>query len=154
MTLCKTCSLLAARDTGQRPPWDSIYRTPFWDVVHAYDSALPGWTVLVLRRHVEAIADLTPEESVELGRLITTVSQALGEVTHCTKTYVMQFAEAAEHPHIHVHIVPRLADLPPERRGPRIFAYLGVPEDERVPEEVMNRIALDLRDALEARQLL
>lgn len=154
MSSCKTCKLLADRDSGQRPAWDSIYRTPFWDVVHAYDSALPGWTVLVLRRHVEAIAELTHEESVELGRLITATSQALKEATHCVKTYVMQFAEAAEHPHVHVHIVPRMADLPAEQRGPRIFSYLGVPEDERVPDETMNRIALKVREVLKTRHPL
>jgi diadenosine tetraphosphate (Ap4A) HIT family hydrolase len=151
MAPCKTCALLADRNSGLRPPWDLIYRTSFWDVVHAYDSSLPGWIVLVLRRHAESVAELTRDESAELGLLITATSQALKKVTGCLKTYVMQFAEAAEHPHVHVHIVPRMADLPPELRGPRIFAYLGVPEDQRVPEEEMNQIALAMRGALQSR---
>ena len=143
-----TCALLADRDSGRRPLWDNIYRTRFWDVVHSYNTALPGWMVLVARRHIEAIAELSEEESIELGRLITATSQALHEVTHCLKTYVIQFAEAAEHPHVHVHIVPRMADQPQDRRGPQIFGYLGVPEHERVAESAMNRIASDMRQSL------
>lgn len=148
MNQCMTCILLAARDTGERPLWDAIYRTRFWDVVHSYNTALPGWTVLVARRHIEAIADLSPEESVELGRLITATSQALHDVTRCLKTYIIQFAEAAEHPHVHVHVVPRMADQPLDRAGPKIFGYLGVPESQRVPEQTMNQIAQAMRAAL------
>jgi diadenosine tetraphosphate (Ap4A) HIT family hydrolase len=50
---------------------------------------------------------------------------------------------------VHFHVIPRMADQPDDRRGPLIFGYLGVPEQERVPEEVMNRIAQEMRDALE-----
>lgn len=148
MQTCMTCALLRDRDGGARPLWDSIYRTPLWDVVHAYNTALPGWLVLVARRHVEAVAELSPDESSELGRLIGATSQALHAAVGCRKTYVVQFAEAAEHPHVHVHIVPRMPDQPDDRRGPLIFGYLGVPEHERVPERVMDRIAAEVRSFL------
>jgi diadenosine tetraphosphate (Ap4A) HIT family hydrolase len=146
---CFTCTLLEQRERGERPLWDDIYRTRFWYVVHAYNTSLPGWLVLVARRHIEAVAELTPDESVELGSLITLVSQALHTLTGCAKTYVIQFAEAAGHPHVHVHIVPRMADLPDDRRGPRIFGYLGVAEPERVPEVAMNALAARVRDLLD-----
>jgi diadenosine tetraphosphate (Ap4A) HIT family hydrolase len=145
---CYTCTLLEQRERGGRPLWDDIYRTRFWYVVHAYDSALPGWLVLVARRHIEAVAELTPEESAELGSLITLVSQVLQSVTGCLKTYVIQFAEAAGHPHVHVHIVPRMAGIPEERRGPRIFGYLGAAEAERVPEAAMDALAAQVRALL------
>jgi diadenosine tetraphosphate (Ap4A) HIT family hydrolase len=145
MHTCLTCSLLVDRNTGQRPLWDNIYRTPFWDVVHSYNTALPGWLVLVARRHIEAIADLSREESRELGDLITTTSQALHAAVHCRKTYIIQFAEATEHQHVHVHVVPRMVNQPEDRRGPQIFGYLGVAEHERVAEDTMNRIAADIR---------
>jgi diadenosine tetraphosphate (Ap4A) HIT family hydrolase len=151
MSSCMTCLLLAQRDTGLCPLWDNIYRTQYWDVVHSYNTALPGWVVLVVRRHIEAVADLSQAESIELGLLITATSQALTEVIHCAKTYVIQFAEAVEHPHVHVHIVPRMADQPADRRGPLIFGYLGVPEQERVPEDEMNRIASQMRVSLTER---
>ena len=148
MKNCKTCELIARRDAGTAPLWDSIYRTRFWDVVHSYNTALPGWLVLVARRHIEAIDELTDEEAIELGVLLMQVSRALKEITGCLKTYVILFAEQAEHPHVHFHIIPRMADQPENRRGTKIFQYLGVSEEERVSEENMNEIALKVRKIL------
>jgi hypothetical protein len=45
-------------------------------------------------------------------------------------------------------VVPRMADQPAERRGPAIFGYLGVPDHERVSEEAMNQIGLEVRRLL------
>jgi diadenosine tetraphosphate (Ap4A) HIT family hydrolase len=145
MKICQTCQLIARRDTGKAPLWDCIYRTPFWDVAHSYNTSLPGWLVLVVRRHIEAVDKLTDEEAAELGHLLQRTSHALNKVTGCIKTYVMQFAEMAEHPHVHFHVVPRMADLPEGRRSANIFGYLGVPEEERVSEEKMNEIAVKVR---------
>jgi len=148
MSQCITCDMISRRDAQQAPLWDSIYRTPFWDLVHSYNSSLPGWLVLVSRRHITAVDEMTTAEAAELGLLLREVSIALKEVTGCVKTYVVQFAEAAEHPHVHFHIVPRMADLPDDRRGPKVFADLGVPVDERVSEAVMNDIAARVRELL------
>lgn len=145
---CLTCKLTARRDAGEAPLWDNIYRTAYWDVVHAYNTSLPGWLVLVSRRHIEALDELTEIEARELGVLIRRVSQGLKFTTGCRKTYVVQFAEAAEHPHVHFHIIPRMDDLPPEYRGPKIFDYLGVAESEDVGEEKRNEIAEIVRHFL------
>jgi len=150
MTQCLTCELVARRNAGKAPLWDSIHRTEYWDVVHAYNTSLPGWLVLVTRRHIEALDELNEDEASELGVLIRHVSQGLKRATGCRKTYTVQFAEALEHPHVHFHIIPRMADLPPEYRGPKIFGYLGVPETDRVSEEQMNEIAANIRFFLDA----
>ncbi len=151
MTACKTCELIARRDAGAAPLWDSIYRTAYWDVVHSFDTALPGWLVLVARRHITAVAELTEQEAAELGQLLRRTSLALSEATGCIKTYVIQFAERADHPHVHFHVVPRMADQPEERSGTRIFGYLGVPDEERVAEDVMNAIGVKVREILQSR---
>jgi diadenosine tetraphosphate (Ap4A) HIT family hydrolase len=148
MKYCKTCELTARRDAGIAPLWDCIHRARFWDVVHSYNTALPGWLVLVVRRHIEAIDELTDEEAVELGVLLRRVSMALKEITGCLKTYVIQFAEMAEHPHVHFHLVPRMANQPEDRCSTKIFGYLGVPEEERVSEETMNEIATKVQKFL------
>lgn len=153
MVNCLTCQFLAERNLGARPLWDDIYRAPYWDVVHSYNTSLPGWLVLVARRHIAAIHDVTEDEAVELGRLQRQVSMALEQVTGCVKTYVIQFAEAAEHPHVHFHIIPRMADLPADHRGPNIFKYLGVSASERVSEAEMTKIAAQVRDYLLAAQI-
>ena len=147
-TPCLTCDLVRRRDRGDAPPWDSIVRTAHWDVVHSYNTSLPGWLVLVARRHITAIDELTDEEAAELGVLLRRASAALRQVTGCGKTYVCQFAEQAEHPHVHFHVIPRLADQPDDRRGPRVFGYLGVPDEERIGEERMNAIAAEVRRLL------
>lgn len=145
---CKTCELINRRNTGEAPLWDSIHRTQFWDIVHSYNTALPGWLVLVVRRHIEAIDELTDDEATELGSLVRRVSIALKEVTGCIKTYVVQFAEHEDHPHVHFLVVPRMADQPEDRRSTKIFGYLGVPEEERVTEARMNEVSAKIQGIL------
>ncbi len=150
MKICKTCELVARRDAGLAPLWDCIYQTPCWDVAHGFDSALPGWLVLVARRHIAAVDELTAAEAAELGPLIRRTSAALREVTGCIKTYVVQFAESPDHPHVHFHIIPRMANQPEDRKSVHIFEYLGVAESERVSEDQMNAIAASVRSFLQA----
>jgi diadenosine tetraphosphate (Ap4A) HIT family hydrolase len=64
------------------------------------------------------------------------------------KTYVIQFAETPEHPHVHFHIVPRMVAQPANRHSTKIFGHLGVSEEERVPKEAMNEIAGKVRNML------
>jgi diadenosine tetraphosphate (Ap4A) HIT family hydrolase len=147
---CHTCELLAERDTGRRPVWDAIYRSPYWDVVHSYNTSLLGWLVLVARRHIAAIEEMTEDEAVDLGRLIRQVSIALKQSTGCEKTYVVQFAEAVGHQHVHFHVIARMADQPADYRGPNVFKYLGVPPEARISDEAMNDLAAKIQGMLSA----
>lgn len=147
---CRTCELMVRRDAGEAPAWDSIVRYRNWDVVHAFGTSLEGWLVLVVRRHVEAVADLTDEESAELGPLVKSVSVALAEAVGCEKTYVAQFAEGEGHHHVHVHVIARQPDQPAELTGPRIFSCVGVPDADAVPAARMDEIALAVRSVLAA----
>jgi diadenosine tetraphosphate (Ap4A) HIT family hydrolase len=147
---CITCELVVRRDIGEAPIWDSILRTQNWDIVHCNDTSLLGWIVVIARRHIESIDQLTYAEALELGGLLRKVSQALKKVIKCNITYVIQFAEAAGHRHVHFHIVPRMADLPEEYRGVRIFKLLGVSDKDRVSEETMNKFAIQIRRILES----
>ena len=147
---CKTCELATRRKLGKAPLWDSIYQTEFWDVAHAFDTALPGWLVLVLQRHIESLDELTDQEAAELGPLIRRISLSLKTVIGCVKTYVIQFAEHEDHPHVHFHIVPRMADQPADRRSTQIFAYLGVSQEESVSEDQMNEIGAKIRKYLQS----
>jgi diadenosine tetraphosphate (Ap4A) HIT family hydrolase len=104
--------------------------------------------VLVARRHIAAAAEMTDDEAAELGPLVQSVSRALGAVVGCERTYVVLFAESLAHRHVHVHVIPRRADMPDEIQGPRVFSQLGVPPERRVPEPRMAELAVELRAAL------
>lgn len=49
---CLTC---ANNMTSDLPPRERIYVSPEWRVAHAFATVLPGWPVVVPRRHVLAL---------------------------------------------------------------------------------------------------
>ncbi|GAB2944911.1 hypothetical protein GCM10027280_37150 [Micromonospora polyrhachis] len=130
------------------PAREFVAADQHWRVAHAFDTALPGWLILVPRRHVTAIADLSDSEAANLGGWQVRISRALKAVTGCVKTYVVQFAEAEGFAHVHFHIVPRMDDLAPDRLGPNIFGLLGVTGDARVDSKRMDGLARALRTRL------
>lgn len=140
---CYSCAVDASPDAV--PGYEHIAGDEHWRLAHAFGSGLPGWLVLLPRRHVTAIAELTGAEAASLGTWQVRASQALHAVTGCAKTYVAQFAEAAAHAHVHFHIVPRPPGLAPELRGPRIFGLIGVEPAEEVTGQRKLEIALALR---------
>jgi diadenosine tetraphosphate (Ap4A) HIT family hydrolase len=143
---CYTCRVNA--DLSSLPARDLIGVDGWWRVGHAFGTSLPGWLVLVPRRHVTRIADLTDAEAVRLGVWQVSLSRALEVVTGCTKTYIAQFAEAPGHHHVHLHVVPRQADLAEDLLGPGIFSLLGKTGDDALSAADMDALALDLRDQL------
>ncbi|MDF6019348.1 HIT family protein [Streptomyces sp. JH34] len=143
---CYPCAKEAQFDS--LPPREHVASDRHWRVAHAFGTALPGWLVLLPRRHVTAVHDLTDAEAATLGTWQVSLSGALRDVTGCDKTYVVQFAEAEGFAHVHFHIVPRTAELPQEQRGPGIFELLRAPESERVTADQADRMALALRARL------
>ena len=78
----------------------------------------------MISRHLEASAELTEQEAAMFGPLTRRITQAMTEVLHPAKIYLNLYAEAQGFAHLHVHLTPRYADTPPERRGPAIFDYM------------------------------
>jgi diadenosine tetraphosphate (Ap4A) HIT family hydrolase len=149
-TECYTCIQEAAGSSA--PPWQRIAGDEYWRVAHAFNTAVPGWLVLVPRRHVTTLAELTDAEAAALGSWQVRLSRALARVLGCQKTYIAQFAEAEGFAHVHFHVVPRPPDLGRELRGPRIFQLLGASEDDSVGTEEMTRIAAELAAQLTQRR--
>jgi diadenosine tetraphosphate (Ap4A) HIT family hydrolase len=146
---CYSCRENALPD-ADLPPRLRVLRTAHWRVVHAFNSALPGWLVVVPTRHVLCLAELEAAEAGELGPLLTDLSRALVEVVGCAKTYVMLLAEAEGFAHVHFHVVPRMHDQPAELRGPRIFGALGVRPEQRVPDTEADRLSQAISARLRA----
>jgi diadenosine tetraphosphate (Ap4A) HIT family hydrolase len=121
-TACYPCEREAEFD--QLPPRERIGYDERWRVVHATGSGLLGWLVLVPRRHVMELADLTDDEAGALGIWQVKLARALSEELGVTKTYIAEFGEAAGF-HLHFHVVARPLDLDVTMRGPGIFGFLG-----------------------------
>jgi diadenosine tetraphosphate (Ap4A) HIT family hydrolase len=110
------------RDPADLPPRERIVVGDGWRVVHAIGTTLPGWLVLVSRRHVLTRAQLTDTEAAELGLLTARVSRALEAVLGCAKTYSAAFAEAAGFAHLHIHLAPARSTRPPTAAARRCSA--------------------------------
>ena len=119
---CVTCRA----NRGEVPtPGGIIHDDGLWRLEHTFEPIqLLGWLVLKPLRHIENVAELSAEEAATLGPLIQRASAALTAELGCPKVYVCVFAESANAPHVHVHLIARPKELPDERRGPGIFDYL------------------------------
>jgi diadenosine tetraphosphate (Ap4A) HIT family hydrolase len=128
------------------PPRENVWRVgDAWRVALAFNSSLEGWAVVIPMRHVESLDELTDEESGSLGILLRDLTRALKTVTGCQKTYVMLLAEQSGFNHVHFHVVPRMDDLPSERSGTAIFAYL---KEDPLSDNDRDEIALRIRSEL------
>lgn len=100
------------------------------------DQFFPGWSVLVLRRHATELFDLEPEERARLVETVSEVAQALKQAFDARKVNYALFGNLV--PHIHWHLIPRLADDPAPREP--VFAVPHEPVQLR-PVDRANRIA-------------
>jgi diadenosine tetraphosphate (Ap4A) HIT family hydrolase len=130
------------------PPRERIAADDSWRVAHAFGTALPGWLILLPRRHVTSVAELTGAESAGLGNWQVSLSRAVQAVTGCAKTYIVAFGEAEGFEHLHFHVIPRAHDLAVPLRGPGVFGLLGRSQTDSVPEADLDQIALRVREHL------
>jgi diadenosine tetraphosphate (Ap4A) HIT family hydrolase len=120
-----------------------------WRVAHGW-SSLPGWLVVVARRHLVSLSELEEAEAAELGRLLRSLSAALEAELGCARTYTTLFAELEGHQHVHLHVVPRMPWFGDGERGTAVFRFLAVPEEEWVPVDERERLAARLAARLGA----
>jgi diadenosine tetraphosphate (Ap4A) HIT family hydrolase len=128
-------------------PGPPIHIGEFWQVEHAYPTQLPGWLVLVLRRHAESLHELRTEEFSELARVLERTVRVLHQTLACEREYVACYAEIDHFRHVHFHVVPRARDLPAHLLGTRSFAMLKVTEAEAAPREEIRALCETLRDS-------
>ena len=128
---CWTCR----SNTGEKriSPGPTIFEGKYWFLEHAYPVKVVGWLVIVLKRHAEALHELTAEEFVELEQIQAKIVHVLYEELHCEKEYIVCYAELEHFHHIHFHIFAKPANLPEELKGGSSFALLKVTPEEAVP---------------------
>jgi diadenosine tetraphosphate (Ap4A) HIT family hydrolase len=128
---CWTCK----SNSGEKriSPGPSIFEGKYWFVEHAYPVKVLGWLVIVLKRHAEALHELTDEEFAELGQIQGRLIPLLHEEMQCEKEYISCYAEMEHFRHVHIHIFARPFDLPEELKGGHSFALLKVTLEAAVP---------------------
>jgi diadenosine tetraphosphate (Ap4A) HIT family hydrolase len=133
-------------------PGGVLYEDGLWRLEHTFEPfPMIGWLVLKPQRHVEAVADLTPEEASALGPLLQRITRAMSDVLAPAKVYVALYAEAVSH--IHFHLIPRAGDLPEALRGPAVFALLEEAArtgENRADGATAERVALAVKARLGA----
>lgn len=149
MNECRVCR--SNSGVERISPAPTIHESEHWLVEHAYPSSLLGWLVIVLKRHAEALHELTREEAAELGTLQWAVADALAATTGCLKEYAMLVAEQPGFHHAHVHLVPRAHDLPAELRGGDVFHFLRPTDDDVLAHDRVRTFCDELAEALEKR---
>lgn len=133
---CWTCK----SNTGEKriSPGPTIFEGKYWLVEHAYPLKVIGWIVIVLKRHAEALHELSAEEFVELGQLQAKLTRLLYEELHCEKEYISCYAELEHFRHIHFHVFARPFDFPEELKGGNSFALLKAgPEEAAPPDDIV-----------------
>lgn len=120
-----------------------VAERPSGRVVLTDDADFPGYCILVYRRHVTELHELSREERAQLMEDVAHVARVLNEQLHPAKlNYAILGNEV---PHIHCHIIPRSPDDP----------YWGAPIWKRppgqtppLPPENYTALAEKLRAAL------
>lgn len=74
------------------------------------DQFFPGWTVVVFRRHATELFHLAPTERIQLMEEVTLMAKTLAQVFDARKINYELLGNQL--PHIHWHLIPRLATDP------------------------------------------
>ena len=113
--ICGVCESLVG--ASKRAP---IWQDDLWHVRHAdapYGAA--GWLMLISKRHVAGPAHFDDAEAASFGPTLRRVSKTLEEVTGALRIYVAAMGES--HPHFHMHLVPRRAQMPNDAKAWSVF---------------------------------
>lgn len=133
MEKCLSC--LSNSGVKRINPGEIIYEGNYWLAEHVYPTGLSGWLVIVLKRHIEKLHELTLEEWIELGEINYRLSGALKTILNTEKEYSCCFAEMEGFRHIHFHLIPKTAEFKIENNGSKVFNYLRVSENDSVSKE-------------------
>jgi len=102
------------------------------------DEFFSGWTILVLKRHATEPYELAGDERARLIDEVTAVARALSTVFNAVK---MNYALLGNQvPHIHWHVVPRLAGDPAPREPVWTVPHAPATLDDAERRAVIARI--------------
>ncbi len=105
---CSACAEVAGKLAA---PGGVIVDDGLWYVSHHTGPYTdPGELIIKTRRHCESLAELTPEEALALGPLLSGAVEALERVVTAERIYAVSFNERIRH--VHFLLLPRTAAMP------------------------------------------
>ena len=103
-SICKAC-------TGQWPRTDHFIADLGLSMAYLHeDQFVPGWTVVVFKRHATELFHLAPTERIQLMEEVSRAAKVLEETFEAKKINYELLGNQL--PHIHWHVIPRLASDP------------------------------------------
>ena len=111
---CGICKKLASAETAP------VFQNDLWPV-RSIDApgGVPGWMMMVARRHVPGPAHFDEREIVSFGPTWCHLQRVLLEVTGALRIYTAAMGESS--PHFHGHLVPRFPEMPKDAKGWGVF---------------------------------
>jgi diadenosine tetraphosphate (Ap4A) HIT family hydrolase len=100
-------------------PAAAIYEDDLWHVRHAEPAGVPGWMLLITKRHVGGPAHFDDIEARAFGPALRHFERVLEQVTGALRIYTAAMGES--HPHFHAHMVPRYAQMPRDAKAWSVF---------------------------------
>jgi diadenosine tetraphosphate (Ap4A) HIT family hydrolase len=143
MTDCRVCRSISGE--ARISPGPAVFDGCYWSLEHAYPTRLPGWLVIVLKRHAEALHELSVEEFQELATIQAQAARVLHHELGCAKEYMACFAEMQGFAHLHIHVIPRAETLADNLKGARIFSLITVTEAEAIPPDEIRMLCEKLK---------
>jgi diadenosine tetraphosphate (Ap4A) HIT family hydrolase len=106
-----------------------LHETRFWRTALNVNQQLLGQSIIVLRRHEESVAALTPDEWMDLRSELIHTTTALDKAFQ-PDHYNYAFLQNQDR-HVHLHVFPRYAKT--RRIGAEEFTDPDYPDHYRVP---------------------
>lgn len=98
-----------------------------WVVLHK-DWSVAGHAMIVHKRHVENLSDLTDTERIAFSNVWNRAERVLLERTGCERAVILKLGILT--PHLHVHIYPVPATATRDEVFAAIDGKVSVPRDE------------------------
>src|SRR5262252_3503943 len=107
---CGVCQSLAG---------PNLYEDELWVIRHAEPAGVPGWMLLISKRHVAGPAHFDDREAAVFGVALRHFERVLEQVTGALRIYTAAMGES--HPNFHAHMVPRYAVMPRDAKAWSVF---------------------------------
>jgi diadenosine tetraphosphate (Ap4A) HIT family hydrolase len=112
---CAVCATLAGPLRQE-----ALFEDDLWHVRPAADPpGVPGWMMLISRRHVPGPAHFNDREAESFGPALRHFERVLEQVTGALRIYTVAMGESS--PHFHAHMVPRYPSMPKDARAWAVF---------------------------------